>query len=212
MKKLRLVLLISVISGVVSAQSKMALGFFAGTSWYMGDINPSQVFYAPSPAIGAIFLYNFSKRWALRNQISYIDLRTGASKPNPLYDNISFTASFMQVDSRIEFNFSPFVMVERKKSFSTYVNAGLGYTMPLGGTSRNMIAFPFAIGMKYALSKKLAIGAEWMANKTFTDKLDKVESPGGNSLLHHNDWYTCFGLFVLYKIFDSPGDCPAYKN
>ena len=214
MKKLRLVLLILVISGVVSAQSKMALGGFVGTSWYMGDINPSQLFYAPSPAAGAIFLYNITKRWALRNQLSYIHLRTGAYNPNPLYprDSFSFSASFMQVDSRIEFNFSPFVMIERKKSFSTYVNAGFGYTMPLGGTSRNMLTFPFAVGVKYGLSKKIAIGAEWMANKTFTDKLDKIESPGGSTILHHNDWYTCFGLFIIYKIFDNPGDCPVYKN
>jgi hypothetical protein len=212
MKKLRLVLLITVISGGVSAQTKMALGFFAGTSWYMGDINPSQVFYAPSPAAGAIFLYNFSKRLAIRNQISYINLRTGASKPNPLYADSSFAASFMQVDSRIEFNFAPFVLVERKKVFSTYVNAGLGYTLPMGGTSRNMLTFPFAVGMKYGLTKRLGIGAEWMAIKTFSDKLDNVESPGGTSLFTHNDWYTCFGLFMIYKIFDNPADCPAYKQ
>jgi hypothetical protein len=212
MKKLRLVLLIIVISGVVSAQSNMALGFFAGTSWYMGDINPSQVFYAPSPAAGAMFLYNFSKRWTLRNQISFINLRTGSINPNAFYPNNSFTASFMQVDSRMEFNFAPFVMVERKKAFSTYVNAGLGYTLPMGGTSRKMLTFPFAVGVKYGLTKRLGIGAEWMANKSFTDKLDKVESPGSvNPLLNHTDWYTCVGLFVIYKIFDNPGDCPAYK-
>ena len=212
MKKLRLVLLIAVISGLVSAQTKMALGFLAGTSLYMGDINPSQVFYAPSPAAGAIFLYNFNKRWALRNQISYINLRTDASKPNIYYSAASFSASFMQVDSRIEFNFAPFVLVDRKNPFSVYVNTGLGYALPMGGSSRNMLIFPFAVGMKYGLTKMLAIGAEWTANKTFTDKLDKVESPGGTSLFLHNDWYTCFGVFLIYKIFDNPGDCPVYKN
>jgi len=212
MKKLRLVLLIAVISGGVSGQSKMALGLSAGTSWYMGDINPSQLFYAPSPAAGAIFLYNFTKRWALRNQVSYINLKTGANKPNPYYAASSFAASFMQVDSRVEFNFAPFVMVERKKAFSVYVNAGLGYTMPLSGSSRNMLTFPFAVGMKYGLTKMLGIGIEWMANKTFTDKLDKIESPGGSSIIHHNDWYTSFGCFLIYKIFDNPGDCPAYKQ
>jgi Domain of unknown function (DUF6089) len=211
MKKLRLVLLITVISGVVSAQSKMALGFSAGTSWYMGDINPTKLFYDPSPALGAIFLYNFTKRWALRNQISYINLRSSYS-PNPYYDTVPhFNASFMQVDSRLELNFAPFAMVDRKKAFSVYVNAGLGYTLPLGGTSRNMLTFPFAVGMKYGLTKMLGIGVEWMANKTFTDKLDNIESPGGTSLFHHNDWYTFFGLFIIYKIFDNPGDCPAYK-
>jgi hypothetical protein len=213
MKKLRLVLLVTVISGVVSAQSKMALGFIAGTSWYMGDINPAQVFYAPSPEAGAIFLYNFSKRWALRNQISFINLRTGAIKPSAFYPNHTFTASFMQVDSRMEFNFAPFVMVERKKAFSTYVNAGLGYTLPMGGSAKNLVTIPFAIGVKYGLTKRFGVGAEWTANKTFNDKLDKVESPGSiNSFINHADWYTCFGLFIIYKIFDNPGDCPAYKQ
>jgi hypothetical protein len=213
MKKLRLVLLITVISGVVSGQTKMALGFFAGTSWYMGDINPSLVFYAPSPAAGVLFLYNFSKRLALRNQISYINLRSSSYYPNVYYATApGFTATFMQVDSRFEFNFSPFEMVARKKAFSTYVNAGVGYGLPMGGTSRNMFTFPFGVGVKYGLNKKVGIGAEWTANKSFTDKIDLIESPGGNSLFTHNDWYTCFGVFLIYKIFDNPADCPAYKD
>jgi hypothetical protein len=212
MKKLRLVLLISVISGVVSAQSHMALGVFAGTSWYMGDINPSQLFYAPSGTASAIFMYNFTKRWALRNQVGEINLKSAANSTNPYDGNPShFATSFMQIDSRIEFNFAPFAMVDRKHALSTYVNAGLGGTMPLSGKFENMLTFPFGVGMKYGFSKRIAVGAEWTANKTFIDNLDKIESPGGYTLIHHNDWYTCFGLFIIYKIFDSPADCPAYK-
>ena len=213
MKKLRLVLLISVISGVVSAQSKMALGAFVGTSWYMGDINPAGLFYAPSPAASVFFVYNFTKRWALRTQMSEINLHSASNSVNPyLAVPASFSASFLQADSRIEFNFSPFVMVDRKHAFSTYVNAGLGYSIRLGGSSLNQPTFPFGVGVKYGLTKRLAVGAEWTANKTFSDKLDKIESPGGNTLTHHNDWYTCFGVFILYKIFDNPADCPVYKN
>ena len=213
MKKLRLVLLISVISGVVSAQSKMMLGAFAGTSWYMGDINPSGLFYAPSPTANVIFIYNFTKRWALRSQLCEINLHSASNSIDPYKATpYSFSTSFLQIDSRIEFNFDPFVMVDRKHSFSTYVNAGLGYTVRLSGTAKNMPVFPFAVGVKYGFTKRLAIGAEWGENKTFSDNLDKIESPGGSTLIHHNDWYSCVGVFILIKIFDNPADCPVYKN
>jgi len=193
------------------------LGVFAGASWYMGDINSSALFYAPSPTGSAIFIYNFTKRWALRSQFGEINLHTATNSLDP-YKVIpaSFNAAFLQADSRIEFNFNPFAMVDRKHIFSAYVNAGLAYTIKLSGTAMNMPVFPFGAGIKYGLSRKLAIGAEWTAHMTFNDKLDNIISPGIDRnkplLLHHNDWYTCVGVFFLYKIFDNPADCPVYKN
>ena len=50
----------------LDAQRKSDIGFFAGTAYYMGDINTNQQFYNPSIAIGPIYRYNFNPRTSLR--------------------------------------------------------------------------------------------------------------------------------------------------
>ena len=213
MRKLWLVLYIVLFCGMAQAQSKVSVGIAAGTSWYLGDINPDRIFYAPSPA-GSIFLiYNFNTRYAIRTQLSYMNIRTGDTKPNIYYYSSSFSTTLMNADSRFEFNFRAFKMADRKKIFSPYVSAGLGYAYPFTSKAKSLITFPFGVGIKLSLSQKLGLGCEWQSFKTFTDKLDGQENPGySRSLFQNNDWFTFFDVYIIYKIFDRPGECPAYEE
>lgn len=213
MKKLWLAAFLALLGGILAAQSKYALGLAAGTSWYMGDLNPSKVFNAPSPAAGFFLLYNINKRYGVRTEFSYLTIRSAAVVPNTYYFSKSFSTGMMNIDSRFEFNFEPFGMLDRKKIYTTFVDAGLGYSYAFASPARNFVYFPFGVGMKVGLSRKLGVGCEWETYKTFTDRLDGVENPGSlHSSFMNNDWFSFFNVFVIFRIFDGPADCPAYQD
>ena len=76
-----------------------------------------------------------------------------------------------------------------------------------------------AVGIKLSLGKKWSTGLEWDYRYTFNDTLDGVPGPLNNpvpsnskSLFFNNDWYSYAGLFITYKVFDFPKECPAYDN
>ncbi len=69
MKRYLLLVLLSVFVIPLIAQRDSDYGVFGGISYYMGDINPEKYFYAPSPALGIIYRYNFHPRHAIRTNI-----------------------------------------------------------------------------------------------------------------------------------------------
>ena len=73
------------------------------------------------------------------------------------------------------------------------------------------MTIPFGFGVKTNLTDRLSAGLEWSYRKTFYDKIDNVESPLGKSILHNNDWYSTYGLFITYKFVKFAADCPVYK-
>ena len=224
MNKRWLVALLIFISGILEAQSsKWNVGVEAGTSWYMGDINPDRVFYAPSMAGGFFLAYNLNKRFVIRTDFDYYTLKRSNSNSSlyypatpipPFLDKVyPFYTGMINVDSRFEFNFEPFAMVDRKKYFTPYVNAGIGYSYALSTPKGSFLNFPFGVGMKMSFSRKVAVGCEWNPVKTFSDKLDGITNPGSlKSPFQNNDWYTFFGIYIIYRIFDAPNDCPAYQD
>ncbi len=58
------VLLIGSLS--VYSQRNANVGIFAGTAYYMGDINPNRHFYKPSFSLGVFYRYNINTRVAVR--------------------------------------------------------------------------------------------------------------------------------------------------
>ncbi len=66
------VLLIGSVS--VYSQKNANVGIFAGTAYYMGDINPNRHFYRPSLSLGAFYRYNINTRFAVRANAYYAQL------------------------------------------------------------------------------------------------------------------------------------------
>lgn len=105
-------------------------GFFAGTSYYLGEINPSLQFYSPSVSGGALIRWNLNERYSLRTQLNY-----GSVKGNDLdfsneyqhYRAASFSESMLDFQVVGEYNFFPFRFDHRKTVFSPYLFLGLGY-------------------------------------------------------------------------------------
>jgi len=214
-------ILFTIISSLdARAQRKSDIGFFAGTSYYMGDLNPGTHFKSPGIAVGPIFRYNFHKRSSVRASGIYHTL----SAESPTFANGaggSFSADFMDLAVQYEFNFIPYQTGSRKLKYSLYTAAGLGYHLAFSGSSTGMstpanhFMIPFSIGFKFNAGTRLSAGFEYSPRKTFTDTgLDGITNIGEENsdfhLLGNNDWYNFAGVFVTYKIFNYREDCPAY--
>ncbi|UCG27323.1 MAG: hypothetical protein JSV24_10145 [Bacteroidales bacterium] len=199
------------------AQRNVDIGVFAGTNYYLGDINPSKQFYSPSFSVGGLCRYNLNPRYSIRGSVFY----GGLSGDDRDFDNLfqsrrdaSFDANVLDATLQFEFNFLPYSTWGKRREFSTYVAGGIGFAFfnSSGGYTYELV-LPFGVGFKINLAKRLSAGVEWGFRKTFYDELDGLENwsdPEYKGLFHNYDWYSVAGIFVTYKIFDARDDCPAY--
>ena len=208
-------------------QPNMDGGVFAGTSYYLGDINPRMQFYNPSLSLGALIKHNFTEHHCLRINLFYGKLKGDDRDFKNDYQQMrgaSFSTSILDFQVGYEFNFLSYIVNRWKKGHTPYIFAGIGYSFVLSTTTAPVISadnpgakghvtIPFGIGYKYRITKKIGIGCEWGLRKTFTDDLDGVLNPGPDgsySSVHNNDWYSFAGFFVTFSIFEKPLPCPAY--
>jgi hypothetical protein len=219
-RSITLVMLIGILPVNVSGQKKIEMGIFAGSSSYLGDLNPDMPFHNPKPALGLLHIYNMNKRFALRSQLAYASLGSAAK------ENIGpgFTIQMLDASSRFEINFRPFKLVDRKRPVTTYINGGLGATFFPGMPAGSPVQFtmPFGVGVKAGINRRLCVGIEFSGRKTFTDNIDNIQNSiyavgntTGETPNHsfiNNDWFTMAGLFLTFKLFDNPGDCPVYPE
>ncbi len=197
------------------SQRKSDIGFFAGTDYYMGDLNPSKHFYKSLFAIGPIYRYNFEPRNSIRISAIYNKLQGDSKGYGDVFVESldkSFDATFLDFAAVYEFNFVPYKTANRKLNKSLYLSGGMAYNVNLSG-AQSHFSIPFGIGYKLNVAKKLSVGAEVSVRKTFRDdKIDGQVNVGGDdfNLVGNNDWYTFAGIFISYKIFNYREDCPAY--
>ena len=222
MKKLFLLLFVISLIQSTNAQRKSDIGVIGGASFYLGDINQEKIFYSPGYNFGAIYRYNFDKRTSLRFKALYVKL-SGSDND---FDNViigrnpnTFSTSFINGASQLEYNFFSYYPGDIKYKWSPYVFAGFGYSFILSSSSssataiaaKNHFEIPIGLGAKINFGKRLSGGMEWTFNKTFSDRVDGVVPPAGETFLFKNDWYNFVGLFITYKFFKFAVDCPAYN-
>ena len=205
----------------LSAQEKSDYGIFAGTSYYMGDLNPSVHYASPWIAVGPIFRYNFNLHNSIRGHAFYHRLK--GDDPNyagyiPNGSTTNFKANFVDLGLDWEFNWMPYRTANRKTVASPYVFAGLGYGLKVpwpnaGVQSQSHITMPFGFGYKVNLGRWLSAGFEASARKVFSDQVDGFTNPPLDDKFRpfgNNDWYFFTGVFVTYKIFKFWEECHAY--
>jgi hypothetical protein len=190
------------------------IGVLAGTSMYMGDINPSNFFYHPAPLFGGFFRVNINKRVAVRINGNYGSL-SGSDEDFPDRQLIgrnptSFSTSMVDFNGQVEFNWLPYLTGEDKWLNSIYVSGGIGYTF-FTGIPNSSLTIPFGAGFKINITDRLSTGLELSYRKTFTDEIDRVVDPIENTLINNNDWYSVAALFISYKFVKFAGKCPAYN-
>ncbi len=198
MKKNIIIILLTAFS-LVSFAQRSEVGGMVGASYYIGDINPSEVFANPKLCAGFLYRYNLTPRWALRANILFgeatgSDLYTG-------YDRgLSFNTKYTEITVMTELNFFRIFNVPSRNRFSPYICAGFTLfsfnpTAQLNGEMYNLhalgtegqglaggpeyyslvsAAFPFGFGLKVNIGKRVSLGAEWGMRYTFTDYFDDV--------------------------------------
>jgi len=217
----RLFILVLLFPGIcVFAQRNANFGIIGGISYYMGDINPSRHFYNPSPAVGIIYRVNINPRFAVRGNAYYTTVSGSDNDfpellhPDRPFEPVTFSTSLLDLNLQTEFNFLPFTPNVGNFKYTPYVSAGLGFTMALSGGSgaNHHLTFPFGIGAKLNISKRISTGFEWSFRKAFSDLIDGQENPTGvQSMIHNNDWYSYLGIFITVKFLNFAADCPAYE-
>lgn len=174
------------------------LGFFAGGSYYIGDLNTKKHILESHPAAGVFFRYSTNYRYAFRFGMSYGTI-TGndatSGEPDQIERNINFKSTITELHALAEFNFVEYRISHDRYRFTFFVFAGLaGFyfnpTSNLGsgyidmrpyhteGQSKEypklQISIPFGVGIKWNVGEKCGLGLEWGPRRTFTDYLDDV--------------------------------------
>jgi hypothetical protein len=184
------------------AQHWGEFGFFAGGSYYMGDLNPSKPFLMTRAAFGALYRYNFNPRigvqvHAFNGNVAGDD---NVSKAN-IDRALSFTSNITEVGTQLEVNFFEYRLGSDTYNISPYMFGGASFFMfnpkatiagrktelqPLRTEGQgtvyperkpyklNSFAIPFGLGLKFSLGKSVGLGVEWGMRKTFTDYLDDI--------------------------------------
>lgn len=178
--------------------SQKELGFFAGASYYIGDINPRIHFLASHPAGGVFFRLSNTYRTAFRFGFNYGQISgndANSKEPDQLERNLNFKSKVFEVSSLAEFNFVEYRIGHDRHRFTMFIFAGFSvfYFNPKSdigngyqalraykteGQSQSyprfQLSMPFGIGFKWNIGKKCGLGIEWGPRKTFTDYLDDV--------------------------------------
>lgn len=217
-----------------SAQAKGDIAVFYGQSYYLGEINHISHFKSMSDSYGIFYRHNYNLRYSLRGSI-FIGRLSGSDLNSPYDYNIQRAANFnlpvADLSLMTEFNFLPYITTSTKYRFSPYVTAGFSYLIPLQNDDfKGSIGIPFGVGLKFNLSEKFSIGAEWVLHKSFSDELDGLGDYNSNPLfeeflnnqtaapyrqfstLYRNDYYAFTGVFLSYKITYRSMKCPAYNE
>lgn len=229
MKKLILPAVIIILPFFLYSQKNANLGIFAGTAYYVGDINPNRHFYRPRPSVGLIYRLNLNDHYSIRangyyaylsgSDVDFVNNYRADRQTQP----VEFNTSLIDGTIQFEINFLPYKPNNLGWDYTTYVSGGIGYSIITSSNVRTNyndiknpvphMTIPFGVGVKMNINRKVSAGFEWSFRKAFSDRVDYLPNPSDKlSLFHNNDWYSFAGIFITYKFFKFAADCPAYAQ
>ena len=218
MKRIPWIILFIGISLSSVGQRNADYGIFGGISSYMGDINPSRLFYSPLPAAGVFYRYNLHPRQALRADLilgglrgSDLDFRNAFQTARAA----SFSGFTGELALQFEFNFLPYTTAGKLWDWSPYIAAGAGVAVISSAEFSVQPVIPFTGGIKVNIYKNMGLEAEYGFRKTFYDNFDGLNdmvAPSDYGWLHNNDWYSFAGISITWKIYNKLAGCPAFDD
>ena len=180
------------------------LGITGGTTFYIGDINPTKHYPKHTHLAGGLmYRYNFNEHYAVRLQGLYGKLEAydrETDEPLQQLRNLGFRTVIFEASGVLEINFFKYRGLSKdSRTWTPFVFGGLAYyhfnpqnllndtwydLQPLGtegqtigggeGYSLNQISIPFGFGFKFAITNKVDVQLEWGLRRTYTDYLDDV--------------------------------------
>lgn len=210
-------LLFMVSSVKLSAQEyKYEIGTAAGTSFYMGDANRTQLFQDIGIGGGVVFRYNINFLWAIKSNLFAANVSGNSDSSGnifPFDGKSSFQRTLAELGTQIEFNFLPYsdkYAYLGTKPYTPYLFTGVGITYASGDNSFIGTNIPLGVGLKYKVKNRMNIGIEFSMRKLFRDDFDvterttewSLENPFDieSSLLKNKDWYSFTMIFVTWDL------------
>ncbi len=194
------------------------VGIFAGGANTIGDVGRTNYILPSDIAVGGIFKWNKSKRYAWRGSLMYGKFTADDNKSNStarqqrgyVVDN-----SVLEGSVGLEINFVEYNLHKLGPAFTPYLYTGItyfryDYNYFNGGVLQNIsqkdgsFAIPMTVGFKYRINQFLIFGAEIGARYTFTDNLDASNPEGSNfeefqfGNIFSDDWYVFSGVTLTY--------------
>jgi len=209
------------------------IGLFGGTSYYIGELNPSiQIANKIRPAVGLFYRKNLGYRYSFRVGANYAKLAASDQfNLNELskFRKLSFSSTLIEAYTMMEFNFLPYQINNHITSiYSPYVFIGFAVfsSSPKvenkSGAKINTTdlvvtpSIPFGIGIKFNFVQNLGLALEWSMHKTYTDQIDGLpeKNIGGYQLsnANNNDWYSFLGITLNYKFLTEKDYCRGPVN
>jgi hypothetical protein len=189
------------LNGLSGFAQNWEIGVTAGGMGYMGDLNPHQFHKINNLAIGGIVKRNFDGYWSLKfsllaGKVSARDADT--NYPEQVNRNLQFFSPVTEGSFQAEFNFFDFGIEHGQRRFTPYIFAGISvfgfnpkaeygdtvYELKYLATEEAVAdgaayktiatAIPVGAGVKYQLSERLNLAAEFGFRTAHTDHLDDV--------------------------------------
>lgn len=227
MKKLLLLTSFICFSLASSAQF-IEFGGGIGASHYTGDLNSYPRVEHSHLAATGIYRLNFSPIVSMKFALTFGKISGDDSHPVDALGEqrqYSFQHSFFELSSVFEYHFLDYRPDNNMRlRWSPYAFLGFGL-MNLGNTepayedySRFQAVIPMGAGVKYLLSKRLTLGLEAGARKTFFDYLDGL-SDGDQTIKNYQygnpndkDWYFYTGISLTFVLYEVPCPFPYVPN
>ena len=155
------------------------------------------------PAGGLLYRYNFNRRFSVRGNLLYCNVKADDAKSKSLLQqqrNLSFKSYIIETSGQLEINYLEYKAGSDKYIASSYIFIGLGAfffqpkahynndwvkLQPLRteGKKYNLaqVAIPMGMGFKWNVGRKTSITIEGGMRKTFTDYIDDVSTVYLNS-------------------------------
>lgn len=204
------VVLMSVITGQAQETPyKFAIGARLGMSGYVGEAS-SNVFSRPGFAFEGDFNYQYDSRWSFGGTLGYQTASGNtADMANVLPGGAqySFKSNIVDLSARVEFNFFSFGIGEtykRLKRWSPYLTLGVGVSMAMcDGSSAFAPTIPMGAGVKYKVSERFNLNAEFVMVKALGDHIDGPQLSDlqliKSSFIKNNDWYSHLSVGFTYE-------------
>lgn len=219
MKKVLSLIILSLISLGLFAQGGN-IGAFVGASYYNGEVNPQKVLYMPSMAYGIMYRHDINNRMALKFQGDYTILKASDANSKNEYQiirNYSFSNIIWDLGAQFELNFLDFNTEDFMTNYFTpYISTGVYLGYEPASAVPFFVSVPIEFGFKYALTKKITIGAMWQYRWTSSDQIDGLTpdiipfTQKQSSYNPDKDLISYVGAFITFSLFKETIFCPAY--
>lgn len=209
----------------LSSAQMFEIGGFVGGSNYIGDVGSSWYINPNSLAVGGVFKWNVSERYAYRASVTASQLHASdkdADTDGRSNRGLNFSNNVIEGALGMEFNFWEFDLGPFSRSVTPYIygggavlwyenlyydelnfqNGNNGDKSALVDKNKITFAIPMALGVKAKINTRFVLGAEVGVRYTFTDNLDGSYPSDDTKVRFGNvlsdDWYVFSGITLTY--------------